>query len=287
MLRARLTTIAIVALIVLQRAGSQGLLAASTDSPLVGQAAYGDWKSDTPGVRRYIREFDLPASYASNSATNRPVLVKKPAGAQLSAPVGFQVKLFASGLDRPRLLRVAPNGDIFVAESRAGRIRVLRPSNAGDEVSRNEIFASGLNLPFGIAFYPRGNDPQWVYVANTDSVVRFRYQNGELHANQKAEVIVGMLPHGGIHWTRDIAISLDDARMIISVGSASNDAESMAKFDARSRQQWMPLLRQGVKGVLFGRAAIDEVERADVLAFNAQGEGRRIYVAFAIASAWR
>ena len=104
---------------------------------------------------------------------------------------------------------------------------MLRPSARGDEVSRNEIFASGLKLPFGIAFYPNGNDPQWVYVVNTDTVVRFRYHNGALYANEEAEVIVPVLPHGGNHSTRDIAFSLDDKKMFISVGSASNDAELM------------------------------------------------------------
>ena len=91
------------------------------------------------------------------------MLVRRPADAQLSVPLGFQGQLFASGLDGPRLIRVAPNGDIFIAESWAGRIRVLRPSGGGDEARHNEIFASGLKLPFGIAFYPSGNEPQWVY----------------------------------------------------------------------------------------------------------------------------
>ena len=175
------------------------------------------------------------------------MVVGKPADARLNVPLGFQVKLLASGLDQPRLIRVAPNGDIFIAESSAGRIRVLRRSDGGDEVSRNEIFASGLKLPFGIAFYPNGDDPQWIYVANTDSVVRFRYHNGDLHANEEAEVIVPTLPHGGGHGTRDIAFSLDDTTMFISVGSASNDAESMATFDASSPREWMPFLRQRIK----------------------------------------
>ena len=125
----------------------------------------------------------------------------------MNVPLEFSVKLFASGLIEPRLIRVAPNGDIFIAESAAGQIRVLRPSGAGDEVTRNEVFASGLRLPFGIAFYPHGNDPQWVYVANTDSVVRFHYSNGDLRADEQPEVIVPSLPQGG-HWTRDIAFSL-------------------------------------------------------------------------------
>ena len=275
-MRTLVATTAVVLSILLDLAGAQSLLAASSNSLLVGKAAYGDWRSDAPGIRRYIRVSDLPAPYASNSAPNGAVVVGKPADAQLNVPLGFQVKLLASGLDQPRLIRAAPNGDIFIAESSAGRIRVLRPSDGGDEVSGNEIFASGLKLPFGIAFYPSGNDPQWVYVANTDSIVRFRYHNGDLHANEEAEVVVPELPHGGNHWTRDIAFSLDDMKMFVSVGSASNDAEAIATFDAASPRQWIAFLRQRIRNVTVW-CLTDETERADVLAFNPNGEGRRIY----------
>ena len=255
-------------------AGAQNQLVANSNSLLEGNAAYGDWRSDAPGVRRYIRASDLPVPYASQSTENGAVLVGRPADARLNVPLGFHVKLFASGLDGPRLIRVAPNGDIFIAESWAGRVRVLRSSGGGDEVGRNEIFASGLKLPFGIAFYPNGNDPQWVYVANTNSVVRFRYRNGDLHANEPAEVIVPMLPNGGDHWTRDIAFSHDNTKMFISVGSASNDSTST--FNAASPRQWIAFLRQ-VKNRLFGSTVSDESDRADVLVFNPKGEGRHVY----------
>ena len=91
---------------------------------------------------------------------------------------GFKIELFAEGLSGPRIIRIAPNGDIFVAETRAGRIRVLRAADGAAKPGTNEIFASGLNRPFGIAFFPSGDNPQWVYVANTDSVVRFPYRSG-------------------------------------------------------------------------------------------------------------
>ena len=242
-----------------------------------GKAAYGDWRSDAPGIRRHIRASDLPAPYASPSMANSVAIVQKPANAQLQGPPGFEVKLFASGLQQPRLMRVAPNGDIFVAESLAGRIRVLRPSGSGDEVSRNETFASGLKLPFGIAFFPKGDDPQWVYVANTDSVVRFPYRNGDLRASEKAEIVVSTLPTGGGHWTRDIAFSNDDRKMFVSVGSASNVAEPTSTFDVASPRQWIAALRWWAKRMLYGAPADDETERADVLVFDSKGSGRSIY----------
>jgi glucose/arabinose dehydrogenase len=207
------------------------------------------------------------------------VVVGKPADAGLSAPLGFQVKLLlASSLDQPRLIRVAPNGDIFIAESGAGRVRVLRLSDGGEEVSRNELFAAGLTLPFGIAFYPNGEDPQWLYVANTNSVVRFRYHNGDLHANEEPEVVVRTLPDGGGHATRDIAFSLDGTTMFVSVGSLSNDAEPTTAFDWTSPRAWIAFLRHLATNVVFRRSLTDdESERADVLAFNPKGEGRHIY----------
>ena len=187
------------------------------------------------------------------------------------------MKLFANGLDQPRLVRVAPNGDVFVAESNAGRIRVLRPSEDGDRVSRSEIYAFGLSLPFGIAFYPEGNDPEWVYVANTDSVVRFPYRSGDLHSNEKPEIIVPALPAGAGHWTRDITFSQDNTKMFVSVGSTSNAGETAGNFDIASPRQWVPLLRRWVQKIVVGSSSEDESERADVLVFDPRGRDRRIY----------
>src|SRR6202035_3005995 len=111
---------------------------------LDGMAALGSWRDDAPGKRRHITADALPAPYASPSAGNAVRVGRPPAGAQLKVPSGFEVKQFASGLAGPRLLRAAPNGDIFVAETGAGRIRVLRPGENGTTASQNEIFASGL-----------------------------------------------------------------------------------------------------------------------------------------------
>jgi glucose/arabinose dehydrogenase len=243
-----------------------------------GKAAYGDWRSDAPGTRRHIRVSDFPDPYATRSTAHYVAVVKRPADAQLKVPPGFEVKLFASGFDQPRLIRVAPNGDIFVAESVAGRIRLLRPTDSGNEISRNEIFASGLNKPFGIAFYPNGNDPHWVYVANTDSVVRFPYRNGDLRANERAERVVPKLPAGG-HWTRDITFSQDGTKMFISIGSASNAAETTGAFDFTSPRQWKALLLGWIKKIVYGAAWYDETERAVVLVFDPDGKARRIYAA--------
>src|SRR5438105_6710434 len=124
---------------------------------LRGKAAFGAWRDDAPGKRRHITADELPAPYASPSRSNGVQVVGKPRDAELKVPAGFEIKLFAGGLSNPRLIRVAPNGDVFVAETGPGRIRVLRPSDSGADASTTETFATGLRGPLGIAFYPADN----------------------------------------------------------------------------------------------------------------------------------
>jgi hypothetical protein len=237
------------------------------DAVLSGPAAYGDWRTDAPGVRRHIRPGDLPAPAASASSTGR--VVARPAGAALKVPPGFKVELFARGFSNPRQIRVAPNGDVFVVESGAGRIHVLRPNAAGSGAAEPGIFAAGLDYPFGIAFYPTGDNPEWVYVGNTDSVVRFPYRNGDLKARGPAETLITELPTGG-HATRDVAFSPDGRRMFVSVGSLSNVSQGGGKLGDLALRQWEA--KFGV-GATWG----SESDRADVLAFDPLGKNRRTF----------
>jgi glucose/arabinose dehydrogenase len=217
-----------------------------------------------PGVSRLIKPEHLPKPGATPSRANVSRVVPRPASAMPQVPAGFKIELFAEGLSGPRQLRVAPNGDIFVAETRAGRIRVLRASDGAAKPLVNEIYASGLNRPFGIAFFPGGENPRWVYVANTDGVVRFAYHKGDIKAAETPEPVVAQLPHGYGHSTRDIAFTNDNKRMLISVGSASNDAEGMAgpPGGLPSWSEKQPL------GASWGT----ESDRADVLAFDPDGK---------------
>jgi glucose/arabinose dehydrogenase len=243
------------------------LFAQTGSVQLLGAAAFGDWHTDRPGTQRLIRPQDLPAPDLAASVGNYVRIVHRTNDQKPIVPNGFEVNLFASGLAGPRLIRVAPNGDVFAAESNAGRIRVLRPN--GNEAPEAFVFASGLNGPFGIAFYPPGNDPQWVYVGNTDSEVRFPYRSGDVTARGPAEVIVPHLPTGG-HHTRDVVFSPDGKIMYVSVGSASNVGDRMGALSATELQKWQsdhPL----------GAAWGNETDRSDVLAFDPQGQNRRIY----------
>lgn len=210
----------------------------------------GDWTSDKPGARRKITVDDLPPPNSSSSVSNSPRVVPRPPGAQLQVPPGFKIDIFASGFRDPRFLLTAPNGDIFVTESRADQIKVIRGANA----ESTELFANdGLNKPFGIAFYPPGPDPKYLYVANTDGVIRFPYQNGDLKARGPAEKLGAHLSRGGLlrgggHWTRDLVFSPDGKKMYISIGSRSNNSDSAS-----------------------------EADRARIFEFNPDGTGQKVY----------
>jgi glucose/arabinose dehydrogenase/mono/diheme cytochrome c family protein len=209
-----------------------------------------DYRFEEPGKIRKITVKDLPAPLATASAGNGPQLVPRPEGAWPKVLPGFKVELYASDLDEPRLIRTAPNGDFFVAESRAGNIRVFRGITDEGKPAQSETFVTGLNRPFGINFYPPGLDPQWIYIGNTDSVVRFPYKNGDLKASGPAEHIADV-PGGNGHWTRDIQFTPDGKKMLVSVGSASNIDDP--------------------------DATPAEKNRADVLEFNPDGSAMRVY----------
>src|SRR5260370_1993685 len=198
---------------------------------LTGKAAFADYTQQKPGTFRKITLADLPQPFATESAVNMPAVVERPANAWPQALPGFKVDLYASKLDNPRLIRTAPNGDLFLAESHTGKIKVFRGVSKNGEAESMEVFATLLKMPFGIAFYPPGPAPQWVYVGNTDSVVRFPYHNGEMKASGAQQVIVPDLPGGGRltgggHWTRDIVFSRDGKKMYVSVGSHSNNDDT-------------------------------------------------------------
>ena len=142
-----------------------------------------DFHGEKPGKVHKITVADLPAPYATGSADPGSQIIPRPANAWPQAPAGFKVQQFAGGLENPRLIRTAPNGDVFVAESAPGRIKVYRGIGKDGKAASVHVFTSGLTLPFGIAFYPPGPDPNYVYIANTDSVVRFPYKNGDLEAS--------------------------------------------------------------------------------------------------------
>ena len=198
---------------------------AATNSSAVKDASptapFTDFRYEKPGTIRKITVKDLPAPFATKSSSNGPDVVARPDNAWPVAAPGFKVELYASGLENPRLMRTAPNGDIFLAETEPGRIVVFRGVTSDGKAEQSAIFASGLKQPYGIAFYPPGPDPQWVYIGNMASVVRFPYHNGDLTATGEPQHVAD-LPDGGGHTTRAVDFSKDGSKLFVAVGSASN-----------------------------------------------------------------
>jgi len=236
-------------------------------------AGLADWRTDAPGRLHRIDIATLPPPYASPSATNSPRLVRKPRFARLQVPRGFKVGVFAGMVPGPRALRTAPNGDVFVSETHAGRIVVLRPSSDGTRAAQESVYAQGLGGPFGLAFYPPGDHPEWLYVAETNRIVRFHYAAGDQLAQQEPEVVVPKLSPNGTygHSTRDLAFSPDGRRMYVSVGSASNVAQDMPRKMPGEIRDWED--RHGL-----GAAWGNEEYRADVLVYDtAAPQQARVY----------
>jgi glucose/arabinose dehydrogenase len=157
----------------------------------------------------------LPAPFATNSAGNGPDKAKPPAGFLPTVPPGFRLNVFAANFKRPRWLTVAPNGDIFLADTGAGEIVVLRDAQHTGGAQEREVFVDGMKRPFGIAFRE-----DYVYVGNMNEVVRFRYDPKTSKRLSEKEHLLD-LPSGG-HDTRSLAFSADGKHLFIGVGSASN-----------------------------------------------------------------
>ena len=220
-----------------------------------GGSVFYDFSAESPGTVHKVTVADLPAPHATKSAVNPPEMSPRPADAIPKSLPGFKVNIYAAGLDEPRELRVAPNGDIFLAETSKGEITVFRGISADGKAEQTSTFANGLHQPFGVAFYPPGPNPEWVYIGDTDSVKRFPYRSGDLKASGPAQtVIADIFPgasHARGHSTRDVLFSRDGKKLYVSVGSGSNvDDPDTHKT---------------------------EFHRANILEYNPDGSGVRVY----------
>jgi len=181
-----------------------------------------DFRYEKPGTIHKITVNDLPQPYATQSSYNGPKVVARPENVLPVALPGFKVELYAAGLDSPRTLRTAPNGDVFLAEKDPGRIRVFRGITGDGKPEQTAIFASGFKNPYGLAFYPPGPDPQWLYVGSEGEVVRIPYHNGDLKASGVPQHIADLSWSWMGHWTRAVEFSHDGKKLFVAVGSGSN-----------------------------------------------------------------
>ena len=221
-----------------------------------------NWRLDAPGRVHRITVASLPPPFATPSSRNSSSVVSKPASAILALPPGFQVEPFATGLAGPRKMLLAPNGDVLVTEITGGRVSVLHPAPDGRRAGDTAVYLKGLNRPFGLAFYPNAQNPQWLYVAETNRVTRYAYQVGDVKPRGETQIVVAQLPSGVGHSTRDIAFSPDGKQLFVSVGSGSNVAETMSKKTPGEIKSW-----ERAHGL--GAAWDAETNRAAVLVFDA------------------
>src|ERR1700691_4606513 len=121
---------------------------------LTGQNAFTDYSQEHPGVIRHLTVADLPAPYATKGVDNGAQMVARPTGAMPQTLPGFKVELYATAIDQPRLIRTAPNGDLFVAVSYQNKVMVFRGVGPDGKPQQVSTFGDDLSQPFGIQFYP-------------------------------------------------------------------------------------------------------------------------------------
>jgi len=250
------------------QSGKAATPAAAPKAAAAGSDKAGAWTQDKPGDLHHITVANLVQPFASKSAGNGPKVAARPDGALPAVPKGFKVTTFAGDTGKARLALRAPNGDIILADTGKGQLTILRSKN-GDKADSSSVFASGLSRPYGMALWPSGPNPKYLYVANVNSVVRIPYSVGDLKAKGEPETVVEKLSDTtGGHTTRTLAFSKDDKTLFVSVGSATNIASGIGNKPPLPLAQWEQ--QHGLGG-----AWAEEADRATVLAFDPEGKGRR------------
>ena len=219
----------------------------------VGALAQQNKTSNKSKAQTSTPKLDLPKPYATKSAVNNPMVTGWKDGEMPVAPEGFKVNKFADGFQNPRWIYMGPNGDLFISESStaptsANQITILRDSDKDGKYDVRKVFLSKQNKPFGMLVLG-----DYFYVANTDGLIRYPYKAGQENISETGKKILS-LPASGYnnHWTRNIIASPDGKKILVSVGSGSNNGENgMDK----------------------------EVRRANILEINPDGTGEKIYAA--------
>jgi len=218
-------------------AGAVSAIAVVGTALVAGQARP---EGSGPLHKYHITPSDIPAP--TTGTANPPMVVARPAGAELNLPPGFKIAVFADEgqFKTLRYIIEGPEGDVFAADVTANTITILRDTNNDGKADERHVFAQGLNRPFGMAIASG-----YFYVGNTDSIVRWKYAPGQLKAEGAPEKIAD-LPGGGSHSTRTLAFNADNTKLYVSIGSSSN-------------------------------VDVETPPRASILEMNPDGSGRRVF----------
>ena len=165
-----------------------------------------------------VKHPELPAPYHSPSANNRPQVIARPDGAQLSLPQGFSIDVYAEGFQKPRFMAEGPSKEILISDSADdGGVFVLLDKNQDFKADSKQKLIDGLDRPYGLAFWK-----EYLYIAETTSLKRYHYDTKSLKITDKGEELVSMRDFGKGHWTRTVLFDREGKKMYLTVGSGSN-----------------------------------------------------------------
>ena len=188
-----------------------------------GAASFTDYTHEQPAICRTLRPADLPAPYVTAAVINYSTQVARQPGQLPIVPPGFKVTLYSATLYNPRYLLAAANGDILVAQQGGGTITVLRGVNAGGGAISQTTYATNLDQPYGMAFYPSTASPQYLYLGDQSAILRFPYTLGDTTASAPPTTLASDIPGGGAHTTRSLVFTTEATpRLLVGVGSANN-----------------------------------------------------------------
>jgi glucose/arabinose dehydrogenase len=190
---------------------------------LTGTATFTDYTQEQPSICRTLHAADLPAPYATGDVTNNSTQVARQPGQIPIVPPGFKVTLYASGLLNARYLLAAANGDILLAQQGAGAISIFRGVDTNGHAIIQGTLATGLDQPYGMAFYPSAAAPQYLYVGDQSAILRLPYTLGDTTSSGAPTTLATDIPGGGNHITRSLVFTNEATpRLLVGVGSSNN-----------------------------------------------------------------
>ena len=230
----------------------------------VGVASLGLASCDDTGGDPKVQIGANPALPAIQQYLLPPIRIATPVPWRNDTPKvsqGLQIRALASGFEHPRSLYVLPNGDVLVIESNGPKAPVFRPKDLitgvvqglagakakdanritllrdtkGDGVPQlRTVFLDHLNSPFGVALIGH-----YLYVANTDAIMRYPYEDGQTFITDKGTKLTD-LPGGPIdhHWTKAMLASPDGSKLYVGIGSNSNVAENGMEAEHERAAIW-------------------------------------------------
>jgi glucose/arabinose dehydrogenase len=162
----------------------------------------------------------LPPPFHTESAQNRPQVIPQPPDAQVKLPAGFRAEVVAEGFEVPRFMLLGPSGEILLSDAARdgkGAVWRLQDKDKDGTPEQKSKLIEGLSRPYGLAFWK-----DYLYVAEPESLKRFKYDAKTMKATSPGEEVVSLRGMGTGHWTRTVLFDAKGGKMYLTVGSASN-----------------------------------------------------------------